>query len=78
MRRSGGCASILMQQDDRILRLEEVTRTVGLSKSTILRRIRHGQFPRPVRLGGPDTQAVGWRHSEVMKWVAKREKTPRD
>ena len=73
MRRSGGCASILMQQDDRILRLDEVTRTVGLSKSTILRRIRHGQFPRPVRLGAPDTQAVGWRQSDVVKWLAERE-----
>ena len=62
-----------MQQEDRILRLDELTRTVGLSKTTIYDRIRQDQFPRPVRLGAPDTQAVGWRHSDVVKWLAERE-----
>ena len=64
-----------MQQEDRILRLDELTRTVGLSKTTIYDRIRQDQFPRPVRLGGPGTQAVGWRQSAVMEWLAEREDT---
>ena len=71
--RRNGVLPILMDQEDRILRVDELTRTVGLCKSSIYSRIRAGQFPRPIRLGGPGTQAVGWRQSEIMTWLAERE-----
>lgn len=64
---------ILMEQEDRILRVNELTRTVGLCRSTIYGRIREGTFPPQVRLGGPGARAVGWRRSDVMKWLAERE-----
>ena len=40
-----------------ILRLKDVVELVGLSKTTIWRRMRAGEFPPAIRLGGP-TRAV--------------------
>lgn len=53
--------------EDRVLRLREVTRIVGLSSATIYRRIRGGHFPRPLRLGGG--AAVGWLWSDLQRWL---------
>ena len=39
-----------------ILRLPDVKRSTGLSRSTIYQRITRGTFPKPVSLGG---RAVG-------------------
>ena len=40
-----------------ILRLPEVKKSTGLSRSTIYLRISQGTFPKPVCLG---RRAVGW------------------
>lgn len=53
---------------DRILRLPEVVRRCGLSKPTIYRRMREGQFPPRLDLGG---RAVGWRAREVEAWCER-------
>jgi len=52
-----------------ILRLPEVRRSTGLSRSTIYLRIAEGKFPKPVRLGG---RAVGWLEAEVQDWLRQR------
>ena len=52
-----------------ILRLPEVRRSTGLSRSTIYLRIAEGRFPKPVRLGG---RAVGWLEAEVQEWLELR------
>jgi prophage regulatory protein len=52
-----------------ILRLPEVKRSTGLSRSTIYLRVAEGTFPRPVGLGG---RAVGWLESEVQDWLQRR------
>jgi prophage regulatory protein len=52
-----------------ILRLPDVKRTTGLSRSTIYFRIAQGTFPKPVSLGG---RAVGWLRSEIEGWVKAR------
>ena len=44
-----------------ILRLPDVKRSTGLSRSTIYLRIAQGTFPKPVSLGG---RAVGWLEAE--------------
>jgi prophage regulatory protein len=54
---------------DRILRDREVRERVGLSRATIWRMIRSGDFPAPVRLG---PQSVGWIEREVGDWIAER------
>ena len=52
-----------------ILRLADVKRTTGLSRSTIYLRIGQGNFPKPVSLGG---RAVGWLEAEIQEWLQPR------
>ncbi|MXX71556.1 MAG: AlpA family transcriptional regulator [Gemmatimonadetes bacterium] len=53
----------------RFLRLPEVMKRTGLSRSTIYVRLAAGRFPRPVALG---MRAVGWIEAEIEEWVAER------
>ena len=53
-----------------ILRIKDVTRITGLSRSTIYLLIDRGQFPKQVRLGA---RAVGWREADVLAWLESRE-----
>ena len=61
---------------DRILRLPEVARRVGLCESSIyfalsMRGREKGlSFPKPRRLAG---RAVGWLESEINHWLQTRE-----
>lgn len=52
-----------------ILRLPEVKKRTGLSRSTIYLRISNGGFPKPISLGG---RAVGWLDSEIDEWIQKQ------
>ena len=54
---------------DQILRQPSVTAITGLSRSTVWRLERAGQFPPRRRLG---PQAVGWVRSEIEAWIASR------
>ena len=49
-----------------ILRLPEVTRRTGRSRSAIYRGVADGTFPAPVALG---PRAVGWRESDITAWI---------
>lgn len=51
-----------------ILRIAEVRRKTGLSKSTIYAD-RH--FPKPIQLTSSG-KAVGWLESEVVEWMNAR------
>ena len=50
----------------RLMRLPEVQRITGLSKSSIYDRIKDKHFPKSVPLGG---RSVAWVESEVNEWV---------
>lgn len=52
-----------------ILRLPDVKKRTGLSRSTIYLRMSHGGFPKPIPLGG---RAVGWIDSEIDEWIQKQ------
>jgi prophage regulatory protein len=52
-----------------ILRLPDVKRSTGLSRSTIYLRITQGAFPKPISLGG---RAVGWLETEIQQWLQRR------
>jgi prophage regulatory protein len=54
---------------DRILRQAEVSAKVGFQKTKMWELIAHGKFPSPISLGGP--RSVGWRESEVDRWIAE-------
>ena len=48
-----------------LLRLRDVCQIVGLSRSTIYKRLADGRFPKPVRLG---ERAVRWPSNEIATW----------
>lgn len=52
-----------------ILRLPDVERITGLSRSTIYVMMKGGYFPRSLQVG---RRAVGWREAEVQDWLASR------
>ena len=56
---------------EKILRPRAVVQMVGLSRTTLWRLENAGLFParRKISLG-----AIGWLESEVLKWIAEREK----
>lgn len=56
--------------DDMIMRLPEVLRVVGLSRSTIYRLIKEGKFPKSLRLTG--SRAIGWRRGQIRAWLGGR------
>lgn len=59
---------------DRILRLPEIIRMTGISRSRIYVYMARAidPFPRSVRLG---PNMVGWRSSEIEAWLAARDRT---
>ena len=58
----------------RIERLPEVLRRTGLSKSTVYSRVKAGEFPRPIPLGG---RIVGWLSSEIDATIEAQVKAAR-
>lgn len=55
--------------DSKVLRLRTVCQQVGLSRATVYRLVRAGQFPRPIQLS---KRCVGWRAREVLDWLEER------
>lgn len=53
----------------RILRLPEVLNRTGLSRTTIWRLMRAGQFPASVQITAALT---GWYEDEIVAWVEAR------
>jgi predicted DNA-binding transcriptional regulator AlpA len=51
---------------ERILRIQDVIEITGLSRTTIWRMERKGEFPARAQLG---VGSVGWRASEITDWV---------
>ena len=58
-----------MRYEERLLRRPEVEVQTGLTRSTIYRLMRAGEFPEPLKLG---PRAVRWRATEIESWIAKR------
>jgi prophage regulatory protein len=55
--------------EGRILRLKDVVRMVGLSRSTVWNLDREGKFPKHRKLG---PRSVGWVDTEIHEWIAGR------
>lgn len=56
---------------ERLIRLPEVKKMVGLGTTSIYMRVKCGGFPKPVKLGG-QSSAVAWLESEVQEWIKQR------
>lgn len=57
----------MMTANDRLVRLPEVLRRTGLSRTTIWRRAGKGTFPAAIRIG---ENAVAWQESDLIEWMA--------
>ncbi|WP_060538537.1 helix-turn-helix transcriptional regulator [Pseudomonas putida] len=53
-------------ENDRFMRIAEVTRVTALSRNTIYKRMRDGTFPKQVRLG---PNSVAWLQSDISAWM---------
>jgi prophage regulatory protein len=53
----------------RIIRIKEVIRRVGLSRSSIYLSIQIGCFPKQFPLG---SRSVGWLEEEIEQWISDR------
>ncbi|HCU05527.1 MAG: AlpA family transcriptional regulator [Gammaproteobacteria bacterium GWE2_42_36] len=53
----------------KILRLPEVKKLIGLSRSSIYLRISKGEFPKPISLG---SRAVGWLEEDIVRWLEEK------
>lgn len=51
---------------DRILRIRTVLDRTGLTRSTLYRKIKAGEFPRQIQIS---VNCVGWRESAVIAWL---------
>ena len=58
-----------MNVNDRLLRRRQVEEITGLSRSSIYRLMRNGDFPVPVRVG---PSAVRWKASDISAWLESR------
>jgi prophage regulatory protein len=54
---------------DRFLRLPEVMRLTGLSRSSIYLHIADGHFPKQINLG---RRCTAWLESEINNWITQR------
>ena len=57
------------QQPENFLRLSDVMKRTGLSRSTIYLNIKNGNFPRNISIGA---RSVGWLESEINAWMQNR------
>ena len=58
-----------MHHANALLRLPDVQKLTGLSRSSVYRLEAAGQFPKRVRLS---ERATAWRENELLDWVASR------
>jgi prophage regulatory protein len=54
----------------RIIRLPQLKRKVGFSRSQIYAMAAGDEFPRPIRLGG--SCCVGWVEDEIDAWIERQ------
>lgn len=54
---------------EKILRMNELKKIIGVSSCTIWRWRKQNKFPRPIKLG---ERLIGWRESEINEWLANK------
>ena len=48
-----------------LLRVKDVERELGISRTTIWRLVKAGAFPTPLRI---TSKAIAWRRSDIEAW----------
>ncbi len=52
-----------------LLRIDEVKRRTGRSRSSIYADAQKGDFPKPIKIGN---RATAWLEAEVNDWISRR------
>ena len=52
--------------DEQLLRIGAVIQKTGMARSTIYKKIRSEEFPRPLVIA---KRLVAWRQSEINSWI---------
>jgi prophage regulatory protein len=52
-----------------MLRVSDVLKRTGMSRTSLYRKLREGAFPAPLELG---CNAIGWPDFLVAEWIASR------
>ena len=60
---------------DRLLARAEVQARCGLSRASIYRRLKAGEFPQPRMVGA---RAVRWLETEIDEWISSRPRSNGD
>lgn len=61
---------INQHQEDRLLRLPQVTNSTGLKRASIYEQMAANTFPKQVKIGA---RSVAWRKSEIDAWILSRQ-----
>lgn len=65
-----GNVSATPENIDRVLRLPEVLRSLGIGRTTLYLLVRDGRFPAPLHVS---TRVRGWRQSAINQYLASVE-----
>lgn len=58
--------AIISNTQEQLIRLDQVLRITGLSKSSIYLFIKNSSFPKPIKIG---KRAVAWKSSQIQNWI---------
>ena len=58
--------------EPQIPRIPDVLAATRLGRTTLRRRVKSGDFPAPIRLGGTRSSAVAWRRTEIQASIDER------
>ena len=57
-----------MTEETRLIRLPEVLRRLGCSRTTIYKLMRDETFPKPVRY----SRALTWKSTDIERWIERQ------
>ena len=57
-----------MQGGERLIRLPELLRTIGVSRATAYRYMDDGRLPKPIKLS---SRCSAWKASAINDWLAR-------
>lgn len=66
---AGPSTEPLRLPDTGFLRLKQLRQFIPMSRATVWRRVKLGQFPKPVQLAGAVT---AWRVEDIRSWMRER------
>ena len=56
---------------DNVLRLPEVIRRTGRSRSSLYADVKANHFPKPFKLG-VNARAIGWSEAAIDRWIEEQ------